>query len=569
MAIKRKKKGGRVYLEEYRSVRVDGKVKSIYVRSLGPETPVEPPKRPRRSRAALDRLEIPGSTRSGDVTLLWELARRMRFVEVIDDVCCADPDIEGPSPGKILTAWAINRMVDPKSATQLPAWLATTDLPRLMGLSPADFTKDSVLEALDFVCYEDRDRGQVVDRSDRIDDALFRHWRTLHPLDPGESETMAYDLTAVLFFGVTCPLAELGYNPRKEARRQVNLALVVSRREKMPFAHFLYEGSRNGQSTVDNLIVHLQEAGVEPGTLIWDRGNVSDAHVRFARKAGWHVICGIPKTSDEIKALLASNDVPLVYGNMVRVTGKRHIYARKVRGPLYGEERDVVLYVNREHGVEEASGRHEALFLAEGKLRELASKPWSGTEKELREKAKEIVKGVGRYVRVRVKRTGDRPVLTWSIRSRELRKAEDLDGRFAVLCTDPSLSAREVVDSYLEKDFIEKVFRTMKSSGDLEPVRHRLEWRVRASIFVDVLAYRLQADLQHRLSNTKGLEKGWERPGPLLRELSGVQRIRTRLGHQVKTWQLNVSGRVATALKKLGFADLLESESPVELDIRP
>jgi len=44
MAIKHKKKKGRIYLEEYKSVRIDGKVKSIYVKSLGPEKPVTPSK---------------------------------------------------------------------------------------------------------------------------------------------------------------------------------------------------------------------------------------------------------------------------------------------------------------------------------------------------------------------------------------------------------------------------------------------------------------------------------------------------------------------------------------------
>ena len=46
-----------------------------------------------------------------------------------------------------------------------------------------------------------------------------------HPLPPGERETLAYDLTSVLFFGVTCPLAELGYNAQDvEDQLQVNRA---------------------------------------------------------------------------------------------------------------------------------------------------------------------------------------------------------------------------------------------------------------------------------------------------------------------------------------------------------
>jgi len=44
MVIKRRKKNGRIYREEYKSVRVEGKVKSIFIRSLGPEEPVKPQK---------------------------------------------------------------------------------------------------------------------------------------------------------------------------------------------------------------------------------------------------------------------------------------------------------------------------------------------------------------------------------------------------------------------------------------------------------------------------------------------------------------------------------------------
>jgi len=54
---------------------------------------------------------------------------------------------------------------------------------------------------------------------------------------------------------------------------------------------------------------------------------------------------------------------------------------------------------------------------------------------------------------------------------------------------------------YLEKDFIEKVFRVLKSHEEIEPVRHRLEQRVRAYIFVCMLAYRLLAVLQWKLKS--------------------------------------------------------------------
>ena len=65
--------------------------------------------------------------------------------------------------------------------------------------------------------------------------------------------------------------------------------------------------------------------------------------------------------------------------------------------------------------------------------------------------------------------------------------------------TDESLSPAEVLKAYFENDFVEKVFRKLKTSEEMEPVQHRLKRLVRVYIFVCVLAYRLRADLQWRL----------------------------------------------------------------------
>ena len=157
----------------------------------------------------LDRLEHGPSYIAGNVALLWELARELDFVNTIDWICCGETGIEGISPGKLLTAWAINRVLDPICATQLENWVPTTDLPRLMGLDPVDFIKEAFLTALDFVCYEDRKSGRFIDFTHQIDDALYRQCRREHPFQQGEK-----DLTSMLFFGVTCPISKLSYNPK-------------------------------------------------------------------------------------------------------------------------------------------------------------------------------------------------------------------------------------------------------------------------------------------------------------------------------------------------------------------
>ena len=79
---------------------------------------------------------------------------------------------------------------------------------------------------------------------------------------PGEKDVLAYDMTTLLFFGVSCPLAELGYNPDRIRRKQANLALLVSKRDLYPMMHFVYNGSRHSISTVKNLIACLNQASM-------------------------------------------------------------------------------------------------------------------------------------------------------------------------------------------------------------------------------------------------------------------------------------------------------------------
>jgi len=308
-----------------------------------------------------NRLNLSRSYRAGDVRLLWAIAQDLDFIPIIDRICCGNSHIEGSSPGKLLTIWAINRVIDPESATQLERWVPTTYLPYLSGIPAKECTKNAFLSALDFVCMDDRASGRVADLSAELDDALYQKWRHDHPLPPGDKETLAYDLTTVLFFGVSCPLAELGYNPERIRRRQVNLAVLVSKYDKHPIAHFVYNGSRHSVSTVKNLLTRLN----------------------------------------------SMTDVPIGPGTLVRSSRAGHIYAIKTKSKLYGRERSVVVYTNRERGVKEADARNEALAIVGKELDELSEEGKDESEKHLHSKMKSIVNPWSNFIDARVSRKKD------------------------------------------------------------------------------------------------------------------------------------------------------------------
>ncbi len=306
MAIKRHWRNGRCYLEEWRSHREGRKVVSEYVRYLGPA-----PDQPKPGRGALIDRAIHGpSYRAGAVRLLWWLAEDLGIPATIRTICGRESDPTTLEAGRILTAWAINRVLDPTSATRLELWTPTTDIPLLAKIPPEEFTKDAFLHALDAVCYDDPARAEVVDHLPELEETLSRRWREQHPLPKGETEVLAYDLTSVLFFGVTCPISAPGRNPDHQQRLQVNVGAVVSRHDRMLWRHFLYRGNRHGIGTMRNLLVELQRANVRPGLLIVDRGLVGKAIVEEVRGTEWHLLGGLSKHTKEVADILTTVKVP-------------------------------------------------------------------------------------------------------------------------------------------------------------------------------------------------------------------------------------------------------------------
>lgn len=563
MTIKRKKKNGCVYLEEHKSIRVNGKVKSVFVRYLGPEDEVKAGRMPKRR--VLDRIKMSRSYRSGDVRLLWQIAQDLDFVGIIDRICCQEFYIYGPSPGKFLTVWAINRALDPESCTQLERWVTTTDLPLLTGIDSELFIKDAFLSSLDFVCRQDITSDEMIDYTQTIDDALYQKCRYKQPLPPGKKEIVAYDLTTILFFGVSCPLAQLGRNPNHIKRQQVNLALLVSKYDKFPISHFVYKGNRKDASTVKNLLSRLDETKIKPGMLIWDRGNVSKKYVNMVESAKWKLICGVPKSSKEAVYLLDNTIIQPGPGNFVHSSKEGHIYAVKSKGQLYGRERSAVVYLNQDRHMKKVNAMNETLADIGKKLDKLANdgKDWS--EAELHKKIDTIVGSWKDCVYVRVKRKSKGSRIEWRFKKREITNLERSYGKYLLLSTNESLPADDVVTTYFEKDFIEKVFRVLKTDEEIEPVRHRLEHRVRAYMFVCVLAYRLLSVLQFKFTQVKGDRSSWEQASELLQELGRVERTEVGFGKEVKTWYLNVTKSINDNLKKIGMKDLLKEETKLNL----
>lgn len=547
------KKGTKIYLCEYRSVREGKKVRSEFVRYLGVESDQEKVPLPKKTVMAWKPPDR--SVRAGDVTVLWSIASKMQMAETIDRICGLKGRRKANSPGKLITLWAINRVLDPESATQLEDWIDGTSLPEISQLSPKGVDRDAFFTSLDCICYEDPASGRIVDNTKAIDESLYAIWRNQNPLSKDESEFLAYDMTSMITYGNTCPLAEKGHNAENWRQQQFNLSLLVSKYDNQPLAHMIHPGNHTSMTTMQHVIPRLSDFSIQNGTIIWDRGNTSNKTVNALENMGWKIICGVPKISEEAKEIIISTEIPEKPDFLVPCKNTGELYACKIQAKLYGQMRETVVYRNVTKATRSLIRRNKAIYVISQELAHLKSELHFNSQQNLKLAVKGILNGWKRFFIIEYPEDEKIVDFSWSVNEKKIAEAKSMDGKFLLYSSDITYSAQEVVRIYLEKDFIEKAFRTIKTDEDLKPIRHRLESRVKAIIFVCILAYRLLSALRWKINSSKSKDVTLSE-SVFIKKLGRVEKLEINLGKEIEVFYVNVTTDLKRQVEALGMADL-------------
>lgn len=551
--IRRIKRGNQFYLYEVTTVWENGKSKQKLIQYLGVEGDQEKIPKPKTKRVRPDRIHPLQSRGAGDVLLLWKIAETLNCVNIIDRYTTGFENIQGPSPGKYLTTWAINRLIDPESATQLDAWVKSTILSDLTGMDPLDFSKDAYLQSLDAICSKSKKTQRIQSHIPFIEAELYQKWRTIHPLPDQSPETIAYDLTTIPTYGKECPLIEPGSKTHETQLNQLNLSVITSYFDSYPIAHFVHPGSFHSITTIPDLMIRLREMMVPQGTIVWDRGYTTTAEIGRVEKEGWKLVCGVTKRTKEAKNLIARTEPPIDPDHLVP-TQCMNIYAEKVDTPLFGRKGSVVVYVNTERRMRERKSRNCAIYQISGEFREL-EKSCSQLKKE------EVMKKIGKFLpkscakffnySVQEGQTGSE--LTWSANTDARIEAERRDGKYLLYATDPSLSGSDVVMKYFERDFVEKVFRDLKLFEEIAPIRHRKESRILGIMVVCTLALRLKVALRTMLEGAKDEDLSGEQ---FLKQIGRVHQVDLQMDNDVQVWYVGLQKKLEKVLEEIGMKGL-------------
>jgi hypothetical protein len=328
-------------------------------------------------------------------------------------------------------------------------------------------------------------------RQERIEAALARRHLS-------EGGFVLYDLSSSYLEGRKCPLAALGY-PRdgKRGKLQISYGLTCSP-EGRPVAVEVFDGKTHDDKTLPSALERIrQRFGIERVVVCGDRGMITEANIEVLKQHGFDWITAL--RAPQVQALVETDALQL------SLFDERHL--AEIASERYPGERLVVC--RNPHVARERARKREALVAATeqelAKVRASVDNPrgrlHGKTAGLIGERAGRVV---NRYkVAKHFRLTIEDGRFDYQRNEQAIGEEAALDG-FYVLRTSvgaDALTSQAVVRAYKLLAHAERAFRAMKSPElEIRPLHHRLEERVRAHVFLCMLAYAVRFELEQRLA---------------------------------------------------------------------
>jgi transposase len=125
--------------------------------------------------------------------------------------------------------------------------------------------------------------------------------------------------------------------------------------------------------------------------------------------------------------------------------------------------------------------------------------------------------------------------LQWHFKEEEIAAEERFDGCYVVVSDVPAelMAKNEVVASYKKLSFVEQAFRNLKTVQlEMRPIYHKKDDRIRAHVFICLLAYYVQWHARQRLKplfdqDGEGKHRQWTFDN-VIERLKGVRSERVK-----------------------------------------
>jgi len=382
----------------------------------------------------------------------------------------------------LVLAMVVNRVLDPASklatARALSPDTASSSLGLQLGLGPLD--EDELYTTLDWLAV----------RQPAIEMALAKHHLAGGTL-------VLYDVSSSYLEGRCCPLAQYGYSrDRKRGKLQIVYGLLCAA-DGCPVAIEVFQGNTADPTTLTSQVKKLKERfALEHVVLVGDRGMITQARItEDLTKAGLDWITAL--RAPAIKALRDAGALQM------SLFDERDMAS--ITSPEFPGERLIVCR-NRALATERTRKREDLLAATERELTRIAAAV--ARKRQPLRGAAQIGLDVGAVLDKHKMAKHFTLDITDShfafARKTEAIAAEAaLDGIYVVRTSLPAtvLDDATTVRSYKSLSLVERAFRCLKTIDlQIRPIYHWLADRVRAHVFLCMLAYYLEWHMRQGLA---------------------------------------------------------------------
>ena len=384
----------------------------------------------------------------------------------------------------LVVAMIVARILEPRSklatARALGEEALASSLGEGLGVGSAD--EDDLYEAMDWLL-----GGQA-----RIEGKLAR--RHLE-----EGTLVLYDVTSTYFEGRSCPLAALGYNrDGKKGKLQIVFGLLTTA-EGCPVAVEVFPGNTADPRTLGSAIEKLRgRFGLGRVVLVGDRGMITEARIREELRPAAGGL-------EWITALRAPALQKLRRSGALQLSLFDERDLAEITSPEFPGER-LIACKNPFLAEERARKRDELLGATEAALEKVAAatrrqrRPLRGADRIGVRLGRVLGRyKVGKHFRYEIGDEG----FSYERDEESVREEAALDGIYVIRTSLPAeaLGPEAAVRAYKGLSVLERAFRSYKGVDlKVRPIHHRRADRVRAHIFLCMLAYYVEWHMRRALA---------------------------------------------------------------------
>ena len=464
----------------------------------------------------------------GDVLPVVAVWQQLRLSEIINRCVSNRVKIDVAKATLIMVA---NKFVDPQS--KLGAWLwydrsVFRFSQEFKHLPPKD-------KGLLHTLYRTLD--YLTDSKEAIEKELYYQLQCYGL----ETELVLYDLTSSYFEGAEAELAVPGYSrDHRPDRPQIVIGLVTSK-QGIPFAHYVFRGDTPDKNTVKDVVEDLKgRFGLTHCIFVGDRGLVTRINLDSIKGQEYDYIVGIRRHNSRLVREL----LPFIQNNprveMIEVK-QEQLVDKKLKRQFSPHTRFVIGFnevvreqvrQNREQKFSDFQSFLEYLPL-EGELKEVSD----SKAKVISYLAKKRLK---RFFSVSLEQTSGHYRLVVSPKSDVIEQEKLIDGHFFIQTEveEHKLNGSEVISAYKSLQKVEQIFKVLKNNIELRPIYVRKEKRVRGHVFICFLTYLIECLLERTLAECL--------PG------RSLERFKTKLA-RIKLVPVKLSDRITSKDSMLYF----------------